>query len=201
MVSSLANWWRQKRAKPIPAHMTFFHCFGGLSFSLIIIQLITGIFMLFYYIPEPDKALYSIEAMSNEVPLGWLIRDTHRWGSTLLIATVFSHMIIVFFYKAFKSPRQFTWLSGVFQLLAVSLLLITGIMLPWDWRAYWSFTLWMDYIDTWFVIGEPLKEFFLSIFSLEVIYYTHILAIPLLLAGFLYFHFKMVRKHGISEPL
>ncbi|HEC16149.1 MAG TPA: hypothetical protein ENI99_06200 [Sedimenticola sp.] len=201
MASMLADWWQKKRAKPIPAHVTFFHCFGGLSLSLIILQVLTGVFMLFFYTPEPDKALYSIEAMSNDVTLGWLIRNLHRWCSTLLMATVFSHMIIVFFYKAFKSPRQFTWISGVFQLLAVFLLLVTGIMLPWDWRAYWSFAIWMDYIDTWFVIGEPLKNFFLSTFSLELLYYTHILVIPLLLAGFLYFHFKMVRKHGISEPL
>lgn len=181
--------------------MTFFHCFGGLSLSLIILQVITGVFMLFYYTPEPDKALYSIEAMSNDVTLGWLFRNLHRWCSTLLVATVFTHMIIVFYYKAFQSPRQFTWITGVFQFLAVFLLLVTGIMLPWDWRAYWSFAIWMDYIDTWFVIGEPLKDAFLAVFSLDVLYYTHILAIPLLLAGFLFFHFKMVRKHGISDPL
>ncbi|VAX11291.1 hypothetical protein MNBD_GAMMA26-876 [hydrothermal vent metagenome] len=200
-MSLLADWWQKKKAKPIPSHVTFFHCFGGLSLSLIIIQVITGVFMLFYYIPEPDKAAYSIEAMSNDVTLGWLVRNLHRWCSTLLMATVFSHMVIVFYYKAYKSPRQFTWVTGVFQLLIVFLLLVTGIMLPWDWRAYWSFTMWMDYVDTWFIVGEPMKELFLATFSLDVLYYTHILVIPLVLAGFLYFHFKMVRKHGISEPL
>ncbi len=199
--SWFGEWWRRKKGKPIPSHVTFFHCFGGLSFSLIILQLVTGVFMLFYYTPEPDKALYSIEQMSNEVTLGWLIRNLHRWSSTILLATVFSHMVIVFFYKAYRSPREFTWISGVLQLFLVFLLVVTGIMLPWDWRAYWSFAIWMDYIETWAVLGEPLKNILLDTFSLKVVYWAHILGIPLLLAGMLFFHFKMVRRHGISEPL
>ncbi len=192
---------RRKKRKAIPAHVTFFHCFGGFSLFLIILQVVTGVFMLFFYTPEPDKALYSIERMSNEVPLGGLFRNLHRWCSTLLLATVFSHMVIVFYYKAYQSPREFTWVSGVFQLLAVFLLVTTGILLPWDWRAYWSFTLWMDYIDTWFMFGGSLKESLLAVFTLSRIYYTHVLVIPLLLAGLLALHFKMVRRHGISEPL
>jgi menaquinol-cytochrome c reductase cytochrome b subunit len=195
------EWWRKKKGKPIPSHVTFFHCFGGLSLSLIILQLVTGVFMLFYYTPEPDKALYSIEQMSNEVALGWLVRNLHRWTSTILLATVFSHMVIVFFYKAYRSPREFTWITGVLQLFLVFLLVVTGIMLPWDWRAYWSFAIWMDYVETWPVFGEPIQNILLDTFSLKVAYWTHILGIPLLLAGTLYFHFKMVRRHGISEPL
>ena len=195
------EWLRRKKGKAIPSHVTFFHCFGGFSLFLILLQVGTGVFMLFFYTPEPDKALHSIEQMSNEVPLGWLVRNSHRWASTLLLATVFSHMVIVFYYKAYQSPRTFTWVSGVCQLLMVFLLVATGMMLPWDWRAYWSFTLWMDYIDTWFLFGSPLKDSLLDVFNLNLIYYTHILAIPLVLAGLLYLHFKMVRRHGISEPL
>lgn len=192
---------RLKKGKPIPSHVTFFYCFGGFSLFLIILQLITGIFMLFFYTPEPDKALQSIEYMSNEVALGWLFRNMHRWTSTLLMATVFSHMVIVFYLKAYQSPREFTWLTGVVQLLMVFLLVVTGIILPWDWRAYWSFAIWMDYIDTWAIFGPSFKDTLLSAFTLNAAFYTHVLAIPLLLAGFLFFHFKMVRRHGISGPL
>ena len=192
---------RLKKGKPIPAHVTFFYCFGGFSLFLIILQLISGIFMLFFYTPEPDKALQSIEYMSNEVAFGWLFRNMHRWTSTLLLATVFSHMVIVFYLKAYRSPREFTWLTGVVQLLMVFLLVVTGIILPWDWRAYWSFAIWMDYIDTWVIFGPSFKDALLSAFTLNAAFYTHVLAIPLLLAGFLFFHFKMVRRHGISGPL
>jgi len=192
---------RLKKGQAVPSHVNFFYCFGGLSFVLIILQVVTGVFMLFYYTPEPDKALYSIEQMSNEVVFGWLFRNAHRWSSTLLLAMVFSHMVIVFYYKAYRSPREMTWVSGVAQLVVVFLLVSTGIILPWDWRAYWSFAIWMDYIGTWGVIGAPLKEILLEAFTLKVAYYTHVLAIPLVLAVLLYFHFKMVRRYGISEPL
>ncbi len=195
------TWWRRKRGQAVPSHVNFLYCFGGLSLSLILLQLVSGVFMLFFFTPEPDKALYSIEQMSNEATLGWLFRNLHRWTSTLLLATVFTHMIIVFFYKAYQSPREFTWITGVLQLFMVFLMVVTGIMLPWDWRAYWSFAIWMDYIDTWFLFGEPLKDILLSAFSLRVVYWTHILGIPLFLAGLLFFHFKMVRRHGISGPL
>lgn len=203
--AQVVDWVRErarlKMGKPIPAHVNFFYCFGGISLLLILIQLATGIFMLFFYTPEPDKALNSIIYMSNEVPLGWLFNNVHRWASTLLLATVFSHMVIVFYLKAYQSPRQLTWVSGVSQLLMVFLLLVTGIILPWDWRSYWSFSIWMDYVGSWTIGGELLKNLFLDTFTLNAAYYTHIVAIPVILALLLAFHFKMVRRHGISEPL
>jgi len=192
---------RLKKGKPIPAHVNFFYCFGGFSLFLILLQLASGVFMLFFYTPEPDKALQSITYLSNEVTMGWLFRNMHRWVSTLLLATVFSHMVIVFYLKAYQSPRQLTWVSGVSQLLMVFLMVVTGLILPWDWRSYWSFAIWMDYLGTWTIGGASLKAVLLDSFTLSAAYFTHILAIPLILAVFLSFHFKMVRRYGISEPL
>jgi len=203
--AKVAEWIKErirlKKGKPIPAHVNFFYCFGGFSLFLILLQLVSGVFMLFFYTPEPDKALQSIAYLSNEVTLGWLFRNMHRWISSLLLATVFSHMVIVFYLKAYQSPRQFTWLTGVSQLLLVFLLVVTGIILPWDWRSYWSFAIWMDYVGTWTIGGESLKAVMLDTFTLNAAYYTHVLLIPLILAVFLSFHFKMVRRYGISEPL
>lgn len=203
--AGVAEWIRErvrlKKGKPIPAHVNFFYCFGGFSLFLILVQLFSGVFMLFFYTPEPTKALQSIAFLSNEVALGWLFRNMHRWTSTLLLATVFSHMVIVFYLKAYQSPRKFTWMTGVSQLLLVFLMVATGIILPWDWRSYWSFALWMDYVGTWAIGGESLKSVMLDTFTLNAAYYTHILAIPLILAAILFFHFKMVRRYGISGPL
>jgi quinol-cytochrome oxidoreductase complex cytochrome b subunit len=205
MTTGVSAWVRErirlKKSKPIPAHMTFFHCFGGLSFSVILLQLGTGIFMLFFYNPEPQEALKSIDYMSNEVVFGGLFRNVHRWASVILLAMVFSHMTIVFYYKAYRSPRELTWISGVVQLLVVFLFIITGIILPWDWRAYWAFALWMDYIETWPLIGEYFSHIILDGFSINIGYFIHILMLPVTLAVLLYLHFRMVRKHGISEPL
>jgi len=201
----VAEWIRKqirlKKGQAVPSHVNFFYCFGGISLFLILTQLISGVFMLFFYTPEPTQALQSIAHLSNEVPLGWLFRNMHRWISALLLATVFSHMVIVFYLKAYQSPRQFTWLTGVSQLLMVFFMLVTGIILPWDWRSYWSFAIWMDYIGTWTVGGESIKAIMLDTFTLNAAYYIHILLIPLVLATLLFFHFKMIRRFGISEPL
>lgn len=203
--AKVAEWIRNrirlKKGQAVPAHVNFFYCFGGISLFLILLQVVSGVFMLFFYTPEPTRALLSIAHLSNEVTLGWLFRNMHRWTSTLLLATVFSHMTIVFYLKAYQSPRKFTWLTGVSQLLMVFLMVATGIILPWDWRSYWSFALWMDYVGTWTLGGESLKAVMLDTFTLNAAYYTHILAIPLILAGILFFHFKMVRRYGISGPL
>ena len=203
--SKVAGWIRKqirlKKGQAVPSHVNFFYCFGGISLFLILTQLISGVFMLFFYTPEPTQALQSIAHLSNEVPLGWLFRNMHRWISALLLATVFSHMVIVFYLKAYQSPRQFTWLTGVSQLLMVFFMLVTGIILPWDWRSYWSFAIWMDYIGTWTVGGESIKAIILDTFTLNAAYYIHILLIPLVLATLLFFHFKMIRRFGISEPL
>jgi menaquinol-cytochrome c reductase cytochrome b subunit len=205
MTTGVSIWLRErirlKKSMPIPAHMSFFRCFGGLSFSIILLQLGTGIFMLFFYSPEPQEALKSIDYMSNEVVFGGIFRNMHRWASVILLAMVFSHMTMVFYFKAYRSPREFNWLSGVVQLLVVFLFIITGIILPWDWRAYWSFALWMDYIETWPLIGEYFSHLILDGFSINVGYYIHVLILPIILAALLNFHFRMVRKHGISEPL
>lgn len=203
--AKVAEWIKEqvrlKKGKPIPAHVNFFYCFGGVSLFLILIQLASGVFMLFFYTPEPDKALLSIAHLSNEVTMGWLFRNMHRWTSTLLLATVFSHMVIVFYLKAFQSPRKLTWWSGVSQLLMVFLMVVTGIVLPWDWRSYWSFAIWMDYVGTWTIGGESIKAVLLDAFTLNAAYLTHILVIPLILAVVLSFHFKMIRRYGISKPL
>ena len=110
-------------------------------------------------------------------------------------------MVIVFYLKAFQSPRKLTWWSGVSQLLMVFLMVVTGIVLPWDWRSYWSFAIWMDYVGTWTIGGESIKAVLLDAFTLNAAYITHILVIPLFLAVVLSFHFKMIRRHGISKPL
>ena len=202
--AKIAEWIKEqvrlKKGKPIPAHVNFFYCFGGFSLFLIILQLISGGFMLFFYTPEPANALKSIAHLSNEIPMGWLFRNMHRWTATLLLATVFSHMTIVFYLKAYQSPRQFTWLTGVLQLIIVFLMLVTGLILPWDWRSYWSFAIWMDYVGTW-VGGGFIKNVLLDTFTLNAAYLIHILVIPLILAVSLFFHFRMVKRYGISEPL
>ncbi|MBI5874477.1 MAG: cytochrome b N-terminal domain-containing protein [Deltaproteobacteria bacterium] len=199
--AGLKGWLKRKKELPIPSHMNFFYCFGGISFTIIMLQLVTGLFMTFFYIPRPEEALNSILRFSNEVTLGWLMRNMHRWGSTLLVTTLITHIITVFYHKAYQRPRELNWVSGLILFFAVFLFSITGTILPWDWRGYWVLVIWTDYVGTWPVIGEFLKDPILGSFSVSRSFVTHILLLPIITAILLVFHFKMVKRHGISGPL
>lgn len=198
--TGIKEWARAKRAQAVPSH-AFFFCFGGISLLVILVQVLTGVLMLFHYTPNTLEALKSIEYMSNEVPLGWLVRNMHRWGSTLLLATVFTHLITVFYRKAYRSPRELNWISGVLQFVVVFLFVLSGIVLPWDWRAYWSYAIWVDYVASWPLIGGAMKDFVLDTFTIYRSFITHVVLLPIALFVLLWFHFKMVKKHGIAEPL
>lgn len=90
--SGLKTWLKRKQELPIPSHMNFFYCFGGISFTIIILQLITGLFMAFFYIPRPEEALNSILRFSNEVTLGWFI----------LLLPIITAILLVFHFKMIK---------------------------------------------------------------------------------------------------
>lgn len=199
--AGLKGWWKRKKGLLIPDHVNFFYCFGGISFTIILLQLLTGIFMIFFYIPKPEEAFDSIIRMSSEVPFGWLARNMHRWGATILIATLLTHMCSVFYHKAFQRPRELNWLSGFVLLIVVSLFSITGTILPWNWRGYWVLVIWADFVDTLPFVGELIKMPLLEYFTVGRSFIIHILILPIIAVTLLTLHFKMTKRHGISGPL
>lgn len=211
MINRIADWFeeragfssyiKKKLSLPIPNHLNFFYCFGGISLTIIIFQLITGVYMTLFYKPNPEDAFNSVLRMSNAIPLGWLARNIHRWGATILIATLLTHMFSVFYHKAFQRPRELNWLSGFTMFLVVFLFSITGTILPWNWRGYWVLVIWTDYVGTWPIVGESLKLPILEYFTVGRSFIIHILILPIVAAILLTFHFKMVKRHGISGPL
>lgn len=199
--TGLKQYWQRKKELLIPDHVTFFYCFGGISFTIILLQLFTGLSMLFFYVPRAEEAFDSIIRISNEVPLGWLMRNMHRWGATIIVATLMIHMANVFYHKAFRGPREFNWLSGFTMLIVVFIFSFTGTILPWNWRSYWVLVIATDFIGTWPGIGGSLKWLLLDYFTVYRSFIIHIFFLPLLAAILLTFHFKMVKRHGISGPL
>jgi len=133
----IKTYWGKKRVLLIPDHVTFFYCFGGISLTILIMQLVSGLFMTLFYIPKQEEAFNSVLRMSSEIPFGGFTRNIHRWGATLLIATVITHMFNVFYHKAYQKPMELNWLSGFIMFIVVFIFSITGVILPWDWRSYW----------------------------------------------------------------
>jgi len=163
--------------KLIPKGLSWFGCMGGLSLLAFIIQLCTGIFLMFYFIPSPDEAAASIQHVSHRVPYGWLIQRIHSVGPHIMIGMVFSHMFRIFFKRIYRHPRELHWVSGASILILTLLMYYTGS----------------------FLTAHNAAE--LSKFQLTCSYALHIAGIPLAMALFMGMHFFMVRKTGIYEPL
>ncbi len=182
-------------------------CLGGLSFFLFILLTITGIFLMFYYVPSEARAYADTAAFSTQDAFGALVRNMHRWGAHLMVLTVFLHMSRVFYHGAYKPPREFNWVVGVILLLLTLLLSFTGYLLPWDQLALWAVTVGTNMAGAVPVVGEQVKFGLLAgpvvtENTLLRFYVLHVLFFPFIIVIFMAVHFWRVRKDGgISGPL
>jgi len=180
-------------------------CFGGLSLVFFTIQVISGIFLLIHYIPHPDHAFASVQFIDSQVTFGWFVRRIHAIGSNIMIILVLIHMMKVFYTQAYKSPREFHWISGVFLLLLTLGELFSGYVLPWTQMSFWAATVVTNSMGVVPVIGDWVIEFIrgganIAGPTLGRFFMMH-LSLPVVMAGFLGLHFIMIRKTGIAEPL
>ncbi len=116
-------------------------CLGGLSFFLFLVLTVTGVYLMFFYVPSATSAYTDILNIQTQVPFGLLTRNIHRWAAHLMVFFVFLHMMRVFYHGAYKPPREFNWVVGVVLLFLTILLSFTGYLLPWDQIAYWAITI------------------------------------------------------------
>ena len=182
-------------------------CLGGLSFFLFLVLTITGVYLMFFYVPSATQAYNDILRIQSEVVFGLLTRNVHRWAAHLMVFFVFLHMMRVFYHGAYKPPREFNWVVGVVLLFLTLFLSYTGYLLPWDQIAYWAITIGFNFAESAPVFNTVSK---LLIFGgLEVgqntllrFYVLHVVFLPLTAAFFLAVHFWRIRKDGgISGPL
>jgi ubiquinol-cytochrome c reductase cytochrome b subunit/menaquinol-cytochrome c reductase cytochrome b subunit len=124
--------------RKVPAETNWFHTLGSATLTAFIVQLITGVILAMYYKPDPETAYQSIQYITNDLTLGWLVRGMHRWGASVFIILLFLHMGRVFLFGAYKYPRELNWLLGVLLLVMAMLEGFTGYLLPWDQTAYWA---------------------------------------------------------------
>lgn len=192
--------------KPVPKKLSFLYCFGGMTFLLFVIQVITGILLAIYYKPSAADAYTSVKFITNVVPLGWLVRQIHAWGSNLMIITVLIHMGRVYFHGAFKNPRELNWMVGVVLLALTMGFGFTGYLLPWDQKSFWGTT-----IGTEVAGGVPLIGSYLLVLlrgsqnvtgdTLTRFYSVHVLILPWITTMFLAVHFAMIKRQGVAKPL
>jgi len=219
-VGGLADWFDERvgyRAlirqelteKPAPRHLSFMDamgCLGGLSFLLIIIQVLTGAFLMMFYVPHVDQAFGSINTIDSSVSFGWFIRRIHIVASNIMVVTVTLHMMKVWLTGAYKPPRELHWVSGFVLLLLTLAMCFTGYLLPWTQLAFWAATVVANAVEVLPFVGATAAELMrggdtIAQPTLNRFYAFHVAVVPGVMMLFLLRHFWMIRRSGIAEPL
>ena len=201
------QWIRENLTeKLVHKHINWLYCFGGLSFLGFLLQIGIGIFLMMYYIPTPKDALASVQNIANNIPFGWLFQRLHSIGANVVNLLVMFHMLRVLYHGAYKKPREFQWVSGVFLLLITMAMSFTGYLLPWTQLSYWGATIGTEMPGATPIVGEWLVQLIrggvqITGITLTRFYAIHVVVLPLTLIGFLGIHFLMIRKVGISGPM
>lgn len=196
--------WIREKGVPIHRHAVWYY-FGGMTLFLFAIQAFTGILLLLYYRPTAESAFESVRFIMAEVRFGWLIRSLHSWSANLMILTLLIHMASVYLTRAYKKPRELTWLSGVALLIIALGFGFSGYLLPWNKLAFFA-----TQVGTEIVANVPLAGSFLLRFlrggenvtgaTLTRFFGFHVAVLPALTTVLLGGHLLLVQLHGMSAP-
>ena len=187
--------------------ITHTYCLGGLSFFLFLGLTVTGVLLMFYYVPSVERAYSDIAALETNVRYGSLMRNMHRWMAHGMVLTVLMHMMRVLYTGAYKPPREFNWVVGVILLILTLLLSFTGYLLPWDQLALWAITVGTNMVGSAPVLGDSVVFVMRGGFEVGpnalIRFYTlHVIGLPLVAAIFMAVHFWRIRRDGgMARPL
>jgi len=194
------------RHKVVPVHRhTIWYYFGGMTLFLFVIQVCTGILLLLYYRPSAEEAFESVQFIVTEVQFGWLIRSIHSWSANLMIATMMIHLFSVYFTRAYRKPREMTWISGM-VLFGIALTFgFSGYLLPWNTLAYFATKVGTDVAGQIPVAGHLITRILrggedVTGATLSRFYGIHVAVLPLLTTAILGLHLFLVQKQGMSVP-
>jgi len=189
--------------EPQPRHVSWLHTFGFTALLLLLVQVATGMLLLFYYKPGALTAYASVKFITEKVTLGWLFRQMHVWGAHFIVASIFLHVLRVFFYGAYKKPRELTWMVGMGLFLTVMGFALTGYLLPWDERAFWGTVVATDSAKEVPVLGAYLLKLvrggdLVTDLTLTRFFAVHVALLPTMLLALLTLHLFLIRYHHIS---
>jgi len=190
----------------LPAGVGYWHCFGGMTFTLFLLLLVSGLFLSVHYVPSEDAAYTSVRLINEEVWGGRVLRSVHKWSANLIVITLLIHMTRVFVMKAYRHPRELNWVVGTGLLLLVLTFGFTGYLLPWNQKAYWATVVGTAMPGTVPLAGGMLVRLFrgsedVTGATLLRFYSLHTHWLPLVSLVLLWAHFHMVKRRGIAGGL
>jgi quinol-cytochrome oxidoreductase complex cytochrome b subunit len=202
----LLHWFPAKVFKP-SLDWTYSFWLGTITSALFLLLILSGLPLLFLYVPSVERAYASVKDIEYVVTFGSWIRSVHRLSAHLMVAAVFLHLVRVFLTGAYKNGtgrgqrRQWNWVIGVGMLLATLFLSFTGYLLPWDQLAYWAVTVGTNIASSIPWVGPTIRELLIGGRSIEQptlirFYVLHILVLPGALGALFVYHMWRVRKDG-----
>jgi quinol-cytochrome oxidoreductase complex cytochrome b subunit len=189
--------------RKVPGDIGWFHTLGSATLTAFLVQAVTGVILAMYYKPDPNSAYESIQHITNDLTLGWLVRGMHKWGASVFIILMFFHMARVFLFGAYKYPRELNWIIGVLLLATGMFEGFTGYLLPWDQTAYWASIVGININGTAPFLGPFIAQFLrggaeIGPDTLSRFYALHMLAIPGALFALIGLHLYLVIRLGVS---
>ena len=195
------------KKKEVPQHRhSFWYYFGGVTLFLFIIQVVSGILLLFYYKASEELAFESIKFLMSKVSFGWLIRSVHSWSANLMVLAAFIHMFSVYFTKAYRKPRELTWITGMLLFLLALGFGFSGYLLPWNELALFATKVGTDIAGALPLIGEPVLQLLrggdqVTGATLSRFFGFHVALFPGIFTVLLVIHLMLVQTQGMSEPI
>jgi ubiquinol-cytochrome c reductase cytochrome b subunit/menaquinol-cytochrome c reductase cytochrome b subunit len=192
--------------RKVPKGVNWFYTLGSATMFAFLSQAVTGVFLAMYYRPDAAGGAYeSVRYLTNEVFLGEFVRGMHRWGSTVMVILVFLHMGRVFFFGAYKYPRELNWIIGVVLLIMTMTMSFTGYLLPFDQRSYWATVVGVNINGTGPQVGPYLSDFLrggaeFGATTLSRFYAIHMMLVPGAIAALIGAHIYLVTKLGTTAP-
>ena len=192
--------------KSVPIHgWTWIYLVGGAALFLFGLQIATGCLLMIYYQPTEAAAHESVTRIMTAVPYGWLLRSLHVWTADMLVATVLLHFVTVLLSRAYRRPRELTWITGVLLLLLTLTLGFSGYLLPWNQRSYVATLVGTQIPGCLPRLGQVVVELLrggkeVSGDTLTRFYAAHVVIVPIFLVAIAVVHLGLVQLHGMSLP-
>ncbi len=188
-----------------PKNFNFWYIFGSLALLVLVIQIVTGIFLVMHYKPDAAKAFESVEYIMRDVPWGWLIRYMHSTGASAFFVVVYLHMFRGLLYGSYRKPRELVWLFGCAIFLALMGEAFMGYLLPWGQMSYWGAQVIVNLFSAIPFIGPDLSIFIRGDYvvgdaTLNRFFSFHVIAVPLVLLGLVVAHLLALHDVGSNNP-
>ena len=191
---------------PLGTHWMGWYYLGGITMFFFIVQVITGVLLLMYFQPGEATAYESIRFLTTKVPFGWLIRSIHSWSAHLMIISLVLHMFSTMMLKAYRPPRELTWVSGYILFLLTLGFGFSGYLLPWNKLAYFATTVGTNIVRSVPLIGEWLLQVLrggedVTINTLYRFFAAHVVILPLAFVGVISLHLLFIQRQGMAPPI